>query len=115
MTLVIKNTLNFQKNMDIRIVQVYSAQKTLYLIILDLNCGVYLSLCEYVMFVLTHNFNTKAEIAGITGKLHCLGKHVLCMKSHIAQVSPYSNLLLGSNANISKLTCVTKLCYIETH
>ena len=56
-----------------------------------------------------------SEIAGITGKLRCLGKHVLCMKSHIAQVSPYSNLLLESNANISKLMCVMKLCYIETH
>jgi hypothetical protein len=79
--------------MDIRIGQVSSTLKACVLHYLELNNGVYLYLCEYVMFTLTHLINTKAERAGITGKLHCLGKHIVWMKSHIAR-SPYCNSLL---------------------
>jgi hypothetical protein len=50
---------------------------------------------------------TKAEIAGVTGKLHCLGKHVLCMKSHIAEATVYNN-----EVPILANSCA---CYLERH
>jgi hypothetical protein len=52
-------------------------ERHVYIIVLELNSGVDLYLCEYVMFMLTHLINARAGRAGIAGKLYCLGKPVL--------------------------------------
>jgi len=104
-TLIIMNTLNFQKNMDIRIGQVYITQKACVPNYFGVKQCCF-SQSVWICYVHVNTLFTQAEISGSTGKLHCLGKHVLCMKCCIAKVSLYNNLLLEWNANINKLMCM---------